>query len=102
NPFGGVQPPSRVMSLTYDNWKVAPPVIQDGKVVFTAPDATAVHCINLRDGLPVWVKPRQDNDLFLAGGIKDQVLIVGKSSVRFVRLSDGAILGSVPTGDMPS
>ena len=62
-------------------------MIQDGKLVFTAPDATAVHCINLRDGLPAWINQRQDNDLFLAGIVKDQVIVVGKSSVRFLRLS---------------
>jgi outer membrane protein assembly factor BamB len=93
---------NRSMALSYENWKVSPPMIADGKVVFTAPDAVSVHCLNLRDGLPVWTHRRHDNDLFLAAIIQDQVLIVGKNSVRFLRLSDGITLGSLPTGGLPS
>src|SRR5262249_29594808 len=48
-------------------WHPAPPVIQDGKVVFTAADAHSVHCINLRDGTPVWKKRQSENDMYLAG-----------------------------------
>ncbi len=72
------------------NWKSTPPVIVDGKVVFTAPDAHSLHCINLRDGEPLWRHPREDNDLFLAGVINGKVLIVGKHRVRALNLADGS------------
>src|SRR5204863_3972491 len=36
--------------LRSDEWKPSAPVIQDGKVVFTAPDGNKVFCLNLRDG----------------------------------------------------
>ena len=84
------------------NWHSSPPVIQDGKVVFTAPDATSVHCINLRDGTPVWKKKQSENDLYLAGVFNGKVLIVGKSAVRALSLHDGRQLWYVPTGDLPS
>ena len=41
-------------------WKSAPPAIQDGKIVFTAPDADSIHCVNLRDGKPVWKKGQSE------------------------------------------
>lgn len=72
------------------HWKSAPPAIVDGKVVFTAPDAQSIHCINLRDGEQVWKKPQQTGDLFFAGVINGKVLIVGKSKVRALNLADGA------------
>jgi outer membrane protein assembly factor BamB/tetratricopeptide (TPR) repeat protein len=102
NPQMGFQPPNTYMALTYTNWKVSPPVIQDGKVVFTAPDSIAVHCINLRDGTPVWTVRQQDNDLFLAGVYDGKVLIVGKNSVRAYKLSNGEHAWTVATGDVPS
>jgi outer membrane protein assembly factor BamB len=71
-------------------WKVTPPVIQDGKVVFAAPDATSVHCVNLRDGSPVWSQKRAEDDLYLAGVFAGKVLVVGKKGVKAYKLSNGA------------
>jgi outer membrane protein assembly factor BamB len=108
---GGFQPGGQFVGpqnslkapLSYSNWKVAPPVIVDGKVVFTAPDASAVHCINLRDGVEIWSAPQHETDLFLAGVFLDKVVLVGKHSVRALRLSDGApVWSSLETGDLPS
>jgi outer membrane protein assembly factor BamB/tetratricopeptide (TPR) repeat protein len=82
-------------------WKVTAPVIQDGKVVFTAPDARSVHCVNLRDGSRVWARPRQEDDLFLAGVYNGKVLLVGKKSVRALALSSGEQVWSLETG-LPS
>ena len=84
------------------NWKSAPPAIAEGKVVFTAPDASSVHCINLRDGTPVWKTAQADGDLFMAGVFNGKVLIVGKTSIRALNLQTGQRLWSVNTGDMPS
>ena len=41
------QPNSNGSQAPFAKWKSAPPAIQDGKVVFTAWDADAIHCINL-------------------------------------------------------
>src|SRR5207244_4493334 len=63
--------PHGIIPLSYSNCKASPPVIVDGKVVFTAPDASAVHCVNLRDGTELWKVPQNDTDLYLAGVILD-------------------------------
>src|SRR5262249_22465291 len=95
--------PQGAIALSYANWKVSPPVIVDGKVVFTAPDSSAVHCINLRDGTEVWSAPQNDSDVFLAGVFGEKVVIVGKNSVRALQLKDGAaIWNHLLTGDLPS
>src|SRR5262249_34498147 len=49
--------PAAPLSNHEKHWKACCPIIADGKVVFTAPDARSLHCINLRDGSPVWRKP---------------------------------------------
>ncbi len=97
-PFPG-QPNQLVMNV---NWKSAPPAIADGKVVFTAPDAHSIHCINLRDGTKEWSKGQVEGDLFLAGVYQGKVLIVGKNAVRILRLQDGTQISYLPTGDLPS
>src|SRR5262249_55726327 len=89
-------------NATLSNWHAAPPAIVDGKVVFTAPDANSVHCINLRDGTPIWKKRQSDNDLYMAGVFNGKVLIVGKNAIRALSLDDGRQLWYLPTGDLPS
>ena len=107
-PFTPVQPQPfprptpNFASTSAANWRSAPPAIQDGKVVFTAPDANSIHCINLRDGTPVWKKRQSENDLYMAGVYNGKVLIVGKSAIRAVSLDDGRQLWYLPTGDLPS
>jgi outer membrane protein assembly factor BamB len=72
-------------------WKMCAPIIQDGKVIFTAPDGTAVHCLNLQDGAPLWRAERRD-DLFVAGIFSGKVVLVGKNTCRALNLADGTPL----------
>ena len=83
-------------------WKSAPPAIQAGKLVFTAPDADSVHCVNLRDGKPLWKKAKQKGDLYLAGVFDGLVAIVGETSIRALDLRTGGQLWSLDTGGLPS
>ncbi len=83
------------------HWQVTAPVVQDGKVVFTAPDSEAVHCIGLKDGKRLWSVPRQENDLYLGGVLNGKVLIVSKSSVRALSLASGKQLWELAVG-LPS
>jgi outer membrane protein assembly factor BamB len=88
---------------TIANWKSSPPVIVEGKVVFTAPDATSVHCINLRDGTSVWKKRQMDGDLFLAGVFQGKAIVVGRSSIRALDIhKNGDMTWYQATGDMPA
>ncbi len=96
---GGVPVPA--LSMVQYHWQVSAPIIQDGKVVFTAPDARAVHCINLRDCSRVWIHPRAEDDLFLGGVFNGKVVIVGKRNVRALSLAGGKQLWSLEVG-LPS
>ncbi len=79
-------------------WKVTAPVLAEGKVVFAAPDANAVHCLNLADGTLAWSRKRSEDDLYLGGVYAGRVLIVGKKSVRGLSLERGEMLWALETG----
>jgi len=80
------------------HWTVTPPIITQGKVVFSAPDARAVHCLNLRDGTRVWKNMRADGDVYLAGVFAGKVVVVGKNYVRLLSLEDGSEVRRLETG----
>jgi RNA polymerase sigma factor (sigma-70 family) len=90
--------PSNPDGSNHGQWQVSAPVIQDGKVIFTASDARSVHCINLRDGSRVWTQKRLDDDLYLGGVHGGKVIIVGKKTCRALSLSKGETLWTVDTG----
>jgi outer membrane protein assembly factor BamB len=90
------------LQMTAAHWKVTPPYLVDGKVVFTAPDAQSIHCISLRDGRPIWKVPQQEHDLFLAGVFQGKVLVIGKHSCRALRLADGKTEWVQGIDDLPS
>jgi outer membrane protein assembly factor BamB/tetratricopeptide (TPR) repeat protein len=83
------------------HWRVTAPVIQDGKVVFAAPDSRAIHCLNLRDGSLVWTRKRNEDDLYLAGVFAGKALIVGKKSCYALSLDKGEVAWTVEAG-MPT
>ena len=83
------------------NWKNSAPLIADGKVVVTAPDANSIQCLNLRDGSLVWSKAWTDNDAYVAGVYQGKVVIVGNQSCRALNLADGNQAWTTTTG-LPS
>ncbi len=101
NP-GFPQPRMGMGTTQISKWKSAPPAIQDGKIVFTAPDADSVHCISLRDGKPIWKRGQIKGDLYMAGVHQGRVLIVGDTQVRILDLKTGDQLRTISTGDLPS
>jgi outer membrane protein assembly factor BamB/tetratricopeptide (TPR) repeat protein len=100
NPFPGQ--PNNGGTTIVSKWKSSPPAIQDGRIVFTAPDADSIHCVNLRDGKPLWRKPQAKGDQYMAGVFKGKVVIVSDTSIRALDLKDGRQVWSIHTGDMPS
>lgn len=102
NPRPFPRPTPNIGTTTMANWRSAPPAIAAGLVVFTAPDANSIHCINLRDGTPVWKKRQGDGDLYFAGVHAGRALIVGKGFVRALDLPTGQQVWKVSTGDLPS
>jgi outer membrane protein assembly factor BamB len=99
-PIGFPQP--QPMPITPSTWKVAPPAIAEGKVVFTAPDAQSLHCINLRDGTQVWRRTKTPTDLFMAGVWDNKVVIVGRNTCYARDLHTGDQVWEVITDSMPS
>jgi outer membrane protein assembly factor BamB len=116
-PWGGPDFGGNLQRLNAD-WKMSAPIIVDGKVVFTAPDGSAIHCLNLQTGDSLWQAERQ-NDLYLAGVFpinpssdpagplttrhspltRYAVVLVGKDSCRALDLADGRhSLWQVETG----
>jgi outer membrane protein assembly factor BamB len=99
-PGGQVPNPGANAAIAVD-WKAAPPVIADGRVVFTAPDGPELRCLSLRNGDQVWGIKRSDGDVYFAGVYAGRVIVVGKKDVRALSLDDARELWRVPTG-MPS
>lgn len=96
-------PKLQQLPLLPSTWKVAPPAIDKGKVVFTAPDAKSLHCVNLRDGTMAWKKNKTDSDLFMAGAWNGRVLVVTRNSCYALDMHNkGNLLWEVTTGAMPS
>jgi outer membrane protein assembly factor BamB len=91
----------RVLPRLRKDWKAAAPVICGDRVIITAPDTAAVHCLDLRSGTLLWKAERVEDDVYLAGVVSDKVVIVGKQSCRALRLADGRPLWRVQTG-LPS
>jgi len=70
------------------SWRESAPAVADGKVVFTPNDSDQVHCVNLRDGKPLW-QAAQNGQSYFAGVFRDRVLLVGPAGVRALSLKDG-------------
>src|SRR5262249_60106653 len=83
NPWG--RPINQPLPTTNSQFKMAPPVIEKGKVVFALPDGESIHCVDLRDGSKLWHVKRSD-DIYMAGVFDGKVLMVGKSSCRALSL----------------
>lgn len=87
-----------------NQWHHSAPAIAEGKVVFTAPDATDISCVNLRDGRRVWKQPRGPADLYFAGIYQSKAIVVGKNYLHAYHLTDGTTawetkeLTGTPTG----
>lgn len=107
-PRFGVPPPGwvrlpdgRVVKATptETHWMVTAPAVVDGRVVFTAPDAPEIHCVNLRDGTKLWTHGHRPEDLYFAGVYNGKVIIVGKKHTRALSLTRGDILWELETGE---
>ena len=64
------------------------PVIASGRVVLAAYDAEEVHCLGLRDGLPVWPRPPRGR-FQMAGVVDGVVVLVGRDGVEAFGIDTG-------------
>jgi outer membrane protein assembly factor BamB len=84
----------------YPWWRNSRPAVDGNRLVFTPSFSTAIHCIDVRDGKPLWQAARDEDDLYLAGVVADTVLVVGKKSLRGLRLANGEKAWEIRT-EMP-
>src|SRR5205085_2352425 len=92
-PDGRLVPAPRIWS-----WAASAPLGSDGRVIFTAPDSNALHCLNLRDGRLLWKDKRQDEDVYVGGVLGGKVLVVGSKTCRALNLDNGMQAWSLETG----
>jgi TolA-binding protein len=85
-----------------NEWKGTAPAVVKGKVVFAAPDAQNLECLDLHTGRPLWKTPRENGDLYFAGVFDDRVLIVSRDSCRALKLDDGRLVWKQEKTGRPS
>ncbi len=99
-PDGTARPPL-VTGNQMPQWKMTPPVIQDGKVIFTAPDSRSITCLDLKEGTRLWSRVRSDDELYMGGVYQGKAIVVGRRNVRGLDLKTGQIAWSAEVG-LPS
>ena len=95
------QPPH----LPTDQWVDPCATAVEGHVLLTPPGSDRLVCLRLVDGMERWTAPRGDG-LYVGGVYEDVVVVVGRTGVRGLRLSDGEPAWDeelpLPPGAMPS
>jgi outer membrane protein assembly factor BamB len=74
--------------IDQNRWLDSQAVISEMRVIVTPRDANELYCLNLLDGSLVWSRPRGEG-LFVAGIHHGKVLVVGRSYVQALSVSDG-------------
>ncbi len=69
-------------------WIDSTPLIADGRVLLTARDSDQLYCLDLVDGQEIWRMPR-DDWMYVACVVDGRVVLVGRSGIAAVHLSDG-------------
>ena len=80
-PGGGMGQP-----LPNERWRSSNPIIVKGRVVMSAYDSDQVQCLDLRTGKLLWTENRQVEDAYVGGVVSGNVIIVGRNSVRAIKL----------------
>ena len=91
----GIQPMG-MTAVDQNHWLDSHAIIDDLRVIITPGDAGELYCLNLLDGTLAWKKPRGEG-LFVAGVHQGNVLVVGRSYVQALKLSDGEPAWQEPT-----
>src|SRR5262249_55617616 len=79
-------------------WKHCAPIIDEGRVVFTAPHGDSVRCLDLRPGALLWKSSRTEEDLYVGAVARGRALVVGKTGCKALALDTGAVLWRHATG----
>jgi len=101
-PQMGFNPNLQLQQYLINEWKATAPAVTEGKVVFAAPDARRLECLDMHTGRVLWAHVRGKDDLYLAGAFERNVLIVSKDGCRALKLEDGSDAWKVEETGMPS
>lgn len=71
-----------------NHWADSVPIVADGRVLVTPMDSYELHCLELSTGERQWSIPREQG-IYLAGVWDGMALVVSRSQVRALQLSDG-------------
>ncbi len=82
-------------------WTDSAVILDNGRVVFSPPESTELHCLDLATGKLLW-KRNQKERLFLAGVSKGRVLMVNNKDIAAYRLEDGKPAWELEKLDLPS
>src|SRR5262249_26974900 len=74
--------------IDQNRWLDSLAIVADMRVIVTPRDTNEIYCLNLLDGSLVWKKPRGEG-LFVAGIHQGKGLVVGRSYVQALNLTDG-------------
>lgn len=99
----GVRRPASNSSSSRDRWRDNSTTISDGKVVLTPWDSNEMFCLDLVTGKNLWTKSRlRGSNFFVAGTHRNQIVLVGRSSVSAVDINTGEGRWSVKLKDNPA
>lgn len=71
------------------NWLDSTATISDGAVVLTPVESQELICLDVLTGKLKWPRQQRDDGLFVACVHEGKIIVVGKSKVRAIQLSDG-------------
>ncbi|NOX53404.1 MAG: PQQ-binding-like beta-propeller repeat protein, partial [Planctomycetes bacterium] len=85
------------------SWIAPVPRIVGNRVVFAPVESDGIECLDLATGKRHWRQPK-GSLLFVAGVLRDRILLVSRDRVTALRLDDGKTLWStsLPDGHLPS
>lgn len=69
-------------------WGPAPPIIAQGRIVYTPPEAQTLVCLDQYSGKELWTKPR-GHAHYLSGVFEKHVVVAGRDALTAYRLESG-------------
>jgi outer membrane protein assembly factor BamB len=98
--MGAIQKFASMQMTAPDRWIHATPNVVGDRVLITPPATDLLVCLDRDSGRVVWEVPREDG-LFVSGIVDGVALIVGRSSVRGIRIADGKSGWKEPSVALP-
>ncbi|HEX3147419.1 MAG TPA: PQQ-binding-like beta-propeller repeat protein [Gemmataceae bacterium] len=80
-------------------WIVVPPVVVRDRYVYAPADFPELLCLNATDGKKIWTAKKGDG--LYPAVVGEQVLVIGRTSIRSLKLLDGAEQWKVDLPGLP-